>query len=319
MSFIEVDESKVVQPKATNSLWCERYRPTKLEDYIGNEILKSKVAQYIAANDIPHLLLYGPAGTGKTTLAKLVTKSIPCDCLYLNASSENRIDDVRTKVHSFAANLGFNDRKIIILDEADYITTAAQAALRNLMEAFSMNTRFILTCNFQERIIDPIISRSQPFQIVPPNKKEVAALLVKILSTEGVSFDKEGIVSIVQAHYPDIRAVINTAQRGVVNGVLTLDKQSILDSDVKSKVIEILKTTERKQAFREIRQLLADNSVRDFSSFYALLYEKVEEFAPNNVSQVILELADGQFKDASVVDKEINFCATIIRILNAVK
>ena len=319
MSFIEVDETPATQPKSSNTLWVERHRPVKLEDYIGNDVLKTKVAQYIAENDIPHLLLHGTAGTGKTTLAKLITKSIPCDCLYLNASSENRIEDVRTKVHSFAANNGFHDRKIIILDEADYITPAAQAALRNLMETFSMNTRFILTCNYQERIIDPIISRSQPFQIIPPNKKDVAALLVRILTTENVKFDKEGIVSIVQAHYPDIRAVINTAQRGVMNGVLTLDKQSILDSDVKSKVVEILKTTERKQAFRDIRQLLADNAVRDFAAFYTLLYEKVDEFAPNSVSQVILELADGQYKDASVVDKEINFCATLIRVLNAMK
>ncbi len=168
MSFIEVDETPATQPKSSNTLWVERHRPVKLEDYIGNDLLKAKVEQYIVDNDIPHLLLYGTAGTGKTTLAKLITRSIPCDCLYLNASSENRIDDVRTKVHSFAANLGFHDRKIIILDEADYITPAAQAALRNLMETFSMNTRFILTCNFQERIIDPILSRSQPFQIVPP-------------------------------------------------------------------------------------------------------------------------------------------------------
>lgn len=319
MSFIEVEEPTKQTDTKANTLWCERYRPVKLEDYIGNELLKSKVAQYIVDNDIPHLLLYGTAGTGKTTLAKLITKSIPCDCLYLNASSENRIDDVRTKVHSFAANLGFHDRKIIILDEADYITPAAQAALRNLMETFSMNTRFILTCNFQERIIDPILSRSQPFQIVPPNKKEVAALLMRILTTEGVKFDKEGIVAIVQAHYPDIRAVINTAQRGVVNGTLTLDKQSVLDGDVKSKVVDILKSTDRKQAFKDIRQLLADNTVRDFSAFYTLLYEKVDEFAPHQVSQVILELADGQYKDAIVVDKEINFCATLIRVLNAMK
>lgn len=319
MSFIEVDETTATQPKSSNTLWVERHRPVKLEDYIGNELLKAKVAQYIVDNDIPHLLLYGTAGTGKTTLAKLITKSIPCDCLYLNASSENRIDDVRTKVHSFAANLGFHDRKIIILDEADYITPAAQAALRNLMETFSMNTRFILTCNFQERIIDPILSRSQPFQIVPPNKKEVAALLMRILTTEGIKFDKEGIVAIVQAHYPDIRAVINTAQRGVVNGTLTLDKQSVLDSDVKSKVVDILKSSDRKQAFKDIRQLLADNTVHDFSTFYTLLYEKVDEFAPNQVSQVILELADGQYKDASVVDKEINFCATLVRVLSVMK
>ena len=319
MSFIEVDEPSNSQPKIINSLWAEKYRPERIEDYIGNDILKSKVSQYISENDIPHLLLHGTAGGGKTSLAKLIVKSIDCDFMYLNASDERGIDTVRGKIRSFASSMGFNDLKIVILDEADALTPDGQRALRNLMETYSMTTRFILTCNYQERIIDPIISRSQPFQIIPPNKKDVAALLVRILATEGVTFDKEGVVAIVQAHYPDIRAVINTAQRGVVNGVLTLDKQSVLDGDVKSKLVDILKSSDRKQAFKDIRQLLADNSVRDFASFYTLLYEKVDEYAPSHVAQVILELADGQFKDASVVDKEINFCSCLIRVLNAMK
>jgi replication factor C small subunit len=319
MSFIESNVAEVPQPKVVNSLWAEKYRPERIEDYIGNDMLKAKVLQYISENDIPHLLLYGGAGTGKTSLAKLIVKTINCDYMYLNASDERGIDTVRGKIRSFAASMGFHDLKIVILDESDALTPDGQRALRNLMETYSMTTRFILTCNYQERIIDPIVSRSQPFQITPPNKKDVAALLVRILTAEGIKFDKEGVVAIVQSHYPDIRAVINTAQRSVVSDVLTLDKQSVLDGDVKSKVIEVLKTTDRKQAFRDIRQLLADNSIRDFAAFYTLLYEKVDEFAPNNISQVILELADGQYKDASVVDKEINFCATLIRVLNVMK
>ena len=318
MSFIEI-ESSTETPKPQHSLWCEKYRPSKLSEYIGNEHLKLKVEQFIASQDVPHLLLYGPAGTGKTSLAKLIAKAVQSDVLYINASSENSVENVRTKIHSFAASMGFNKLKIVILDEADFLSPNAQAALRNLMETYSMTTRFMLTCNYQERIIEPIISRSQPFQIIPPNKKEVAALLLRILTEENVQFTKEGVVAIVQSHYPDVRAVINIAQRAVVDGVLTLDKQAILDGDVKSKVIDILKTSDRKQAFRDIRQLLADNSVRDFSAFYTLLYEKVDEFAPNHVSQIILELADGQFKDAQVIDKEINFCATLVRVLNAMK
>ena len=146
---------------AEHSLWVERYRPTQLENYVGNEHLKAKVERYIKSNDVPHLLLYGRAGTGKTTLAKLIVKNIECDYLYINASDENSVDTVRNKVRQFASTIGFKDMKVIILDECDYITPNAQAALRNLMETFSKHCRFILTCNFVERIIDPIQSRCQ--------------------------------------------------------------------------------------------------------------------------------------------------------------
>ena len=164
-----------------NSLWCERYRPTSLDTYIGNEHLKSKVSVYLESGDLPHLLLYGKAGTGKTTLAKILVNNIECDYLYINASDENSVDTVRNKVRGFASTMGFKDYKIIILDECDYITPNAQAALRNLMETFSKHCRFILTCNFVERIIDPIQSRCQSFQVIPPSKKEVALHIHNIL------------------------------------------------------------------------------------------------------------------------------------------
>ena len=142
-----------------HSLWVEKYRPNQLDNYIGNDHLKSKVSVYLESGDIPHLLLFGRAGTGKTTLAKLLVNNIDCDYLYINASDENSVDVVREKVKNFASTLGFKDMKVIILDECDYITPNAQAALRNLMETFSKNCRFILTCNYVERIIDPIQSR----------------------------------------------------------------------------------------------------------------------------------------------------------------
>ena len=157
-----------------HTLWVEKYRPQNLDKYIGNEHLIEKAKVWIESGDIPHLLLYGKAGTGKTTLAKMLTNSIDCDYLYINASDERKLEMVREKVKSFASTIGFKDMKVIILDEADYITPTSQAALRNVMETFSKHCRFILTCNFVERIIDPIQSRCQSFQIIPPSKKEVA-------------------------------------------------------------------------------------------------------------------------------------------------
>jgi len=317
MSFITEDITENV--KNNHTLWCERYRPNKLADYVGNDTLKTKVNQYIETNDIPHLLLYGSAGTGKTTLAKLITNSIKCDVLYINASDENGIETIRVKIKNFACNIGFNPLKVIILDEADYFTPAAQAGLRNMMETFSEHTRFILTCNFHERIIEPIHSRCQSFGVTPPSKKDVAANLVNILKNENVSFDKDGVVLLVNTHYPDIRAVINTAQRNVVNGELKLAKEDILEGDVKSKIIEMLKIEDTHEAFTSIRQLLADNNIRNFSDFYTVLFEKVDDYAPNKAAEVIVILADGQFQDASVVDKEICFMSTIIKILKSIK
>jgi len=309
-------EAEQVDTRPEHTIWAEKYRPHTLAEYVGNDTLKAKVKQYIATNDIPHLLFYGGAGTGKTTLAKLIANSIKCDCLYINASDENGIDTIRVKIKNFACNVGFNPIKVIILDEADGLTPAGQGALRNTMETYSIHTRFILTCNFHERIVEPIMSRCQAFAITPPSKNDVAMKLLNILTTEGATFDKKDIALIVQSHYPDIRAVINTAQRNVIDGQLKLAKEDVLLGDIKTKLVEAIKLPTA--GFTIIRQMMADNSVRNYSDFYTYLYEKVEDYAPNNVAEVVVILADCQFQDASVVDKEICFIACVSKILKAI-
>jgi DNA polymerase III delta prime subunit len=302
-----------------HSLWVERYRPTKLENYIGNAHLKSKVDVYLKSGDMPHLLLFGKAGTGKTTLAKMLVNSIECDYLYINASDENSVDTVRNKVRNFASTIGFKDSKIIILDECDYITPNAQAALRNLMETFSKHCRFILTCNFVERIIDPIQSRCQSFQIVPPSKKEVAVHLNNILKEEEVACKMDDVVNLVNAGYPDIRRVINSAQRQVVDGLLVIDEQALMENDYKLTLIEILKNDNKKDAFKKIRKLLADSQVTDFSDGFRLLYDTLDDWASGHTAESILVLAEGQRDDIVVVDKEINFMATMVKLLTIIK
>jgi DNA polymerase III delta prime subunit len=315
MSIFENDINK-----REHSLWVEKYRPQTLADYVGNETVKETIQQYLETNDIPHLLFYGKAGTGKTTLAKLIVNTIKCDWMILNASDENNVDTVRTKVKNFASSVGFAGFKVIILDEFDYMTPNAQAILRNLMETFSKHCRFILTCNYIEKIIDPIQSRCQSFAITPPTKKDVAIQVAKILDTEGVKYDIKNVADIITSYYPDIRRVINTCQLQSVKGELKVDKQIMVESDFKTKLLELLKAKDDKRnTFLNIRQAVADNKLNDYSEMYTMLYDKVDEYATGNTANVILTIADGVSKDALVVDKEIVFMATIIQILNIIK
>jgi len=302
-----------------HTLWVEKYRPTQLDNYIGNDHLKSKVSVYLESGDIPHLLLFGRAGTGKTTLAKLLVNNIDCDYLYINASDENSVDVVREKVKNFASTLGFKDMKVIILDECDYITPNAQAALRNLMETFSKNCRFILTCNYVERIIDPIQSRCQSFQIIPPDRKQVAQHLANILNNENIEYDVKDIATIVNGGYPDIRRVINGAQRQVVSGKLTIDENTITQNDYKLEVLDILKTQDKKNSFQNIRQLLADSKVSDFSDLFRLLFDTVDDWGKGHIAECILILSKYQQSDAVVVDKEINVMAMFVEIIGSIK
>ena len=302
-----------------HSLCVERYRPTQLENYVGNEHLKAKVERYIKSNDVPHLLLYGSAGTGKTTLAKLIVKNIECDYLYINASDENSVDTVRNKVRQFASTIGFKDMKVIVLDECDYITPNAQAALRTLMETFSKHCRFILTCNFVERIIDPIQSRCQVFEIIPPSKKDVALHLTKVMDKEKTTYDNEDLKVLIDSSYPDVRKIINATQRSIVDNKVVMDRQATIQNDYKLKVLDILKTQDKKTAFANLRQLLADNAIRDYSDCFRLLYDNVDEFAAGNMAAVILILARYEQSDMQVVDKEINFMAMLIELLGVIK
>jgi len=301
----------------SHTIWNEKYRPQTLDTYVGNDTVKATFQQYIETNDVPHLLLYGDAGSGKTTLAKIVANTIAKDnYIYINASDENSVDTVRDKIKQFASSIGFGGLKLIILDECDYMTPNAQAALRNVIETFSKTTRFILTCNYVDKIIDPIQSRCQIFNIVPPSKKEVASHLVKILDGENVKYEKDNLVTIINQSYPDIRRVINTTQRCVIGGVLKLDETTLVEHNYLSSILDVLKSSKsKKEKFDGIRQLLADNHVRDFNQMFRYLYDNVDSFANGFVSTIILIIAEAQYKDSFVVDHEINAMAMFIQII----
>jgi replication factor C small subunit len=293
-----------------HTLWTEKYRSQTLDQYIGNDELKTTIQSWITKNDIPHLLLYGKAGTGKTTLAKLITQNINCDMMYINASDENGIDTIRDKVKSFASTSTFQPLKVVILDESDYLTINAQASLRNVIETFSAKTRFILTCNYVERIIEPLQSRCQAFKIETLSKKDIAIHLTYILQQENTEYNLNDVAAIVNNFYPDIRKIINVTQQNVIDSKLTLTAVS-----TKFDISEVVKLIKGKDAFKSVRQYLVDNGISDFEPMYRALYD---ELGKDN-GMITMTLADYQFKHATVVDKEINFMACIASIINIIK
>ena len=187
------------------------------------------------------------------------------------------------------------------------------------METFAIHTRFILTCNYPERIIDPIQSRCQIFHLYPPSKKEVAIHVKDILTTENIEYNLKDVALYVNSGYPDMRRIINSLQKHVVGGELVVDTRSTIEADYKLKILDILKTQNKKDAFLNIRQLLTNNQIKDFTNIFRLLFDSVDEFSNNHTAECILILAEGQQSDSVVIDKEINMMATVIKLLEVIK
>ena len=297
----------------THSLLVEKYRPNVLENYVGNENIKKSISKYLEQNDFQNLIFYGPAGTGKTTLAKLIVNILDCDHIYINASDERGIETIRDKVSSFASVASFKSLKVVILDEADFLTIQAQASLRNIIETFSRTTRFILTCNYVERIIDPLQSRCQVLKVVPPTKKDVAKHLSWILGKEKIEYDINDLVPLINQYYPDLRKCINTIQLSTQDSILNLDQSILVSSNYIDKVIDELKS---KENFKTIRQIIADANVSDYEELFRTLFERASEYLPGKEGTVTILINDHQYKGNFRIDKEINTMSLIQQIIN---
>ena len=295
-----------------HTLLVEKYRSTKLEDYVGNENIKATISKYLSQNDIQNLIFYGPPGTGKTTLAKLIVNNLNCDHLYINASDERGIETIRDKVSGFASSASFKPLKVIILDEADFLTIQAQASLRNVIETFSRSTRFILTCNYIERIIDPLQSRCQVLKIVPPSMREVASHIADILDNENIEWTKETLGPIVKQYYPDIRKILGTAQLSTIDNKLVLDKSILVSNNYIEQVINELKTGKN---WKTIRQIIADSNINDYDELFKALYDNVSTYAPQSEGMVTIYINEHSYQANFRIDKEINMMACIAQII----
>ena len=302
--------------KKVHTLWVEKYRSTNLEQYIGNEEVKNRISDCIVSNDIPHFIFSGTAGTGKTTLAKLIVNNLKCDYLYLNASDENGIDMIREKVKGFASSASFNPIKVVILDEADFLTQPAQAALRNIIEEYAVNTRFVLTCNYIERLIEPLQSRCEIHKLTPPSKGEVAKhVCTNILDKEEVSYDIKDIANVIKQHYPDIRSIIKNLQAGTKENKFTFTEVNI---NWCNQIIAVLQKP-TKDSWLNMRQIVLDAQVDDYQPLIEHLFENISVYGKEYEAEITIELDEAQWRSRAVPDKEINIAALLSKILTILK
>lgn len=301
-------------------LLVEKYRPHTVEDCILPDRIKSVFTEYVNEGNIPNLMLTGPAGCGKTTIAKAMCEQLGLNHLFINSSDERGIDMLRTKIKGYASTVSLTGgRKVIILDEADYLTPEAQAALRGAIEEFSDNCSFIFTCNFKARLIDALHSRCAvvDFGLKGDEKPKMAVKMLKrleqILSTEGITYDKAVLVKLIERYFPDYRRLLNELQRHAVSGNIDAGVVSEL-SGIKS-LSELIKALKDKD-FSAMRKWVVVNSDVDTSRIYRNIYDGLTEFLkPDSIPAAVVTLAKYQYQAAFVADQELNLVACLTELM----
>ena len=301
-------------------LWVEKYRPQKIDDCVLPQALKDTFRQYVEQGELPNFLFTGSAGVGKTTIAKALCNEIGAEFMMINGSEESGIDTLRTKIKGFASTISLTDaKKVVILDEADYLNAnSTQPALRGFIEEFANNCRFILTCNFKNRIIEPIHSRCAvvEFKIDNKDKQEIAATFFKravsILKQEQIEFDPKVVVELVMKHFPDYRRILNELQRYSVSGKIDSGILVNMSEESFKSLIKLLKEKD----FTEVRKWVSKNSDSDTTSLFRELYDSAANtIEPNSIPQLVLILADYQYKAAFVADHELNIMAALTEVM----
>jgi len=305
---------------AASELWVEKYRPKTVKEYVFKDPKQRKqVESWIADKSIPHLIFYGGAGTGKTTLAKVLVHELDvqeADFMYINASRDNGVDYVRERINRFCSSMPWGEFKIVLLDEADYLSHNAQAILRGMMEQFAGEVRFILTCNYPQKIMPAIKSRSQEFHISQHDQTDFTARVAEILVTEDVDIDLETIDTYVRATYPDLRKTIQAVQQNVVDGRLQPPEATDeLASDWRLSMVSLF----REKKLRQARELICKSATpEEFEDMFKWLYRNLEFFGSSDEERdaAVVIIRNGMVKHTQVADPEINFSATMIELEN---
>lgn len=301
-------------------LWVEKYRPAKVDDCVLPQSLKETFSTLVSTGNLPNMLFTGTAGVGKTTVAKALCKELDLDYIVVNGSEEGNIDTLRNKIKHFASTVSLQGGyKVVILDEADYLNPqSTQPALRGFIEEFSNNCRFILTCNFKNRIIEPLHSRCSVYEFAIPNaeKPAIAAGFFKrtidILCSEGISFDKQVVANIIEKYFPDFRRVLNELQRYSLSG--TIDAGILVNLSEDN--VKILVAHLKDKDFKGMRKWVVDNIDTEPAAIFRKIYDNMLTYMkPQSVPNAVLILADYQYKNAFVADHELNIVACMVELM----
>jgi replication factor C small subunit len=304
---------------AASALWVEKWRPKTLQEYVFKDERQRRIVEgWVKEGSIPHLLFYGGAGTGKTTLAKVLIHELNVDdndVLYINASRDNGVDMIRDRITRFASNMPWGEFKVVLLDEADYLSANGQAALRGVMEEYHTIMRFILTANYQHRIVPAIKSRLQEFHITNQDQSDFTARVAEILIAEGVEVDLDTIDSYVRATYPDLRKTINSVQQNVADGkLMPVDTADQMGSDWKLQMVGLF----RSGKLRAARQLICDSATpEDYDDIFRFLYRNLDFFGKTEEAQdaAIVIIRNALAKSSLISDPEINLSACLIELM----
>lgn len=298
-------------------LWVEKYRPKTIDDYVWmDDNQKHQVEQWIKEKSIPHLLLSGSAGVGKTTLAKILVNALeiqPMDFLHINASRDNGVEFIKNKITGFGQTSPFGDFKVVLLDEADYLSLNAQATLRGIMEEYSNIFRIIITCNYPNKIMPAIHSRTQGFHFKLLDEEQFMRNLAKILVNEGIDFDISVFESFVKAGYPDMRKAINSLQQHSATGTLTLASEGGAERDYRLELVDLFK----KKKYREARTLAISQIAGDeYEDMFRFLYRNLDFWGSTDDQKdtALLVIRQGIINHSLVSDPEINLAATMIEL-----
>lgn len=304
-------------------IWTEKYRPRKVADTILPEQIKATFQQFVDRNEIPNLMLSGSAGTGKTTIARALCEEVDADYIIINGSMNGGIDTLRNEINNFASTVSFTGgRKIVILDEADYLTPQTQAALRNFMEEFSKNCGFILTCNFKNRIITPLHSRCSiiDFKIAPSDRPKLAAQFMKrvegILEKEGVEYDKQAVAAVIMKFFPDNRRILNELQRYSASGKIDTGILAGMSNESFRDLVDLV----RAKKWKDMRKWVGENLDTEPTSLMRKFYDQAFELIiDQSVPTLVLLIADYQYKSGFVADQEINLVAFLTQVMSEVE